>query len=176
MDDYKYKSNAEFKTSACEQYEAALEDRLNGDLGGMEAADLTEHLKNCSGCASALEEAQMSARLLRVAEPTADPGAGFARIAMARIRGEMENRDERSIWRPFVSLAWKLSGAAALVLVLLVTFDVRLHRGSEAQIRDEVAIVAANEAPELLSDEARLPTNRDEMLILMADDSKHAKH
>jgi hypothetical protein len=35
--------------------------------------------------------------------------------------------------------------------------------------------MAANEAPELLSDEGRQPSNRDEMLILMAEEG-HAKH
>jgi hypothetical protein len=102
-----------------------------------------------------------------------DPGAGFARVTMARIRAEMETLEEKSIWRPFVSLAWKLSATAALALVLLVTFDVKRHDNRLDQ--DELAIMAANEAPELLSDEGRQPSNRDEMLILMAEEG-HAKH
>jgi anti-sigma factor RsiW len=164
---------AEFETSSCGQYEAALEDHLNGELAEAEAVKLTEHLKTCSGCANALAEAQVSARLLRASEPAADPGAGFSRIVMARIRSEMENREEKSIWRPFVSLAWKLSATAALTLVVLVTFDARQHESRQS--RDEFAVVAANEVPELLSDEARLPSNRDETLILMAEGS-NAKH
>jgi hypothetical protein len=85
----------------------------------------------------------------------------------------MESREEKSIWRPFVSLAWKLSATAALALVVLVTFDTRQHESRQSQ--DEFAVVAANEAAELLSDEARLPANRDETLILMAEGS-NAKH
>ena len=166
-------TSAEFRTSACSEYEAALEDYVNGEFADAETAKLAEHLKTCSGCASALAEAQVSARLLRAAEPTADPGVGFSRIVMARIRGEVENREERSIWRPFVSVAWKLSATAALALVMLVTFDLRSHQNRQNQ--DEFAVIAANEAPELLSDEARLPANRDEMLIMMAGDGKHAK-
>jgi predicted anti-sigma-YlaC factor YlaD len=162
------KFSAEFGTSACGQYEAALEDHLNGDLAEAETAKLTEHLRTCSGCAGALTEGQASARLLRVGEPTADPGAGFSRIVMARIRSEMERREEKSIWRPFVSLAWKLSATAALAIVMLVTFDARRHENRQS--RDVFAIVAATEAPELLSDEARLPSNRDETLIMMAED------
>jgi anti-sigma factor RsiW len=167
-------TSGEFRTSACGQYEAALEDYVNGEFADAETAKLTEHLKTCSGCADALAEAQVSARLLRAGEPTAEPGAGFSRTVMARIRSEMENREEKSIWRPFVSLAWKLSATAALAAVMLVTFDAR-HRQS-VQNPDEIAIMAANQSPELLSDEARLPANRDEMLIMMADDSNHAKH
>ena len=167
------KFSPESRMSACEPYEAALEDYLSGELGDAEAAKLTDHLKNCAGCANALAEGQVSSRLLRAGEPTADPGPGFSRIVMARIRGEMENREAKSIWRPFVSLAWKLSATAALALALLVTFDVRHHDNSEYQ--NELAVVAANEAPELLSDEARLPSNRDETLILMAE-THNGKH
>lgn len=158
---------------ACGEYEAALEDCVNGELGDAEAAELAAHLTSCAGCTRAVAEAQVSSRLLRAAEPTADPGTGFSRIVMARIRGEMEKREAKSIWRPFVSLAWKLSGVAALALVLLVTFAVRRHDNSQYQ--NEFAAVAANDAPELLSDEARLPSNRDETLILMAE-THNGKH
>jgi hypothetical protein len=171
MSEVKY--GAGFRTSSCGPYEATLEDHLNDELAVAEAVKLTEHLKTCSGCANALAEAQVSARLLRAGEPAADPGAGFSRIVMARIRSEMESREEKSIWRPFVSLAWKLSATAALALVVLVTFDTRQHESRQSQ--DEFAVVAANEAAELLSDEARLPANRDETLILMAEGS-NAKH
>jgi predicted anti-sigma-YlaC factor YlaD len=165
--------NAEYRTSACREYEAALEDYVNGEFADSETAKLKEHLKACSGCTEALVEAQVAARLLRAGEPTADPGPGFARVTMARIRGEMETLEEKSIWRPFVALAWKLSATAALALVLLVTFDVKQRNNRLDQ--DELAIMAANEAPELLSDEGRQPSNRDEMLILMAEEG-HGKH
>ncbi|HEY0701896.1 MAG TPA: zf-HC2 domain-containing protein [Candidatus Acidoferrales bacterium] len=165
-------NNLEFRTSACAAQEAALEDYVSGELSSAGEKQLIEHLATCHGCTEALAEAQVAARMLRAAEPTADPGAGFSRIAMARIRGEMENQEERSIWRPFVSLAWKLSATAALALVMLVGFDAR-QQGS-IRTQNELAIVAANEAPELLSDEARQPSNRDETLILMAEEG-HAK-
>jgi anti-sigma factor RsiW len=165
--------NAEYRTSACGEYEAALEDYVNGEFADSETAKLKEHLKACSGCTEALAEAQVAARLLRAGEPTADPGPGFARVTMARIRAEMETLEEKSIWRPFVALAWKLSATAALALVLLVTFDVQQRNNRLDQ--DELAIMAANEAPELLSDEGRQPSNRDEMLILMAEEG-HGKH
>jgi anti-sigma factor RsiW len=165
--------NAEYRTSACREYEASLEDYVNGEFADSETARLKEHLKACSGCTEALADAQVAARLLRAGEPTADPGPGFARVTMARIRGEMETLEEKSIWRPFVALAWKLSATAALALVLLVTFDVKQRNNRLDQ--DELAIMAANEAPELLSDQGRQPSNRDEMLILMAEEG-HGKH
>jgi anti-sigma factor RsiW len=165
-------NNRELGTTACPAQEVALEDYVNGELSSAAENQLTEHLKACSGCSLALGEAQMAARLLRAAEPTADPGSAFARVAMARIRSEMENREERSIWRPVVSLAWKLSATAALALVMLVGFNAR-QQGRRAT-QDEMAIVAANDTPGFLTNDERLPSNRDEVLILMADEG-HAK-
>lgn len=165
--------NMDYRTTACAAQEAALEDHVSGELSSGGEKQLAEHLQTCSGCASALAEAQVSARLLRAAEPTADPGSAFARVAMARIRSEMESQEERSIWRPFVSLAWKLSATAALALVMLVGFDARQQ--SSRRTQDEFAIVAANEVPGLLTDDSRPPSNRDETLILMAEEG-HAKH
>ena len=166
---------SDYKSAACGEYEALLEDHLNGELAGPDAAKLAEHLETCAGCAAALADAESSTQLLSVGEPTADPGPGFARVVMARIRNEMDSREDKSIWRPFVSLAWKLSATAALALVVLVTFDVRQH-SIDVRNQNEMAIVADNDAPELLSDEARLPANRDEMLILMAETNDYAKH
>ncbi len=166
-------SNREFRTMACPAQEAALEDYVNGELSSGDEKQLTGHLQTCSGCAKAVAEAQVAARLLRAGEPTADPGSGFARVAMARIRSEMENREERSIWRPFVALAWKLSATAALALVMLVGFDARQQ--SVRSTQDQVEMAAISDVPGLLSDDAQLPTNRDETLILMAEEN-HAKH
>ena len=163
----------DYRSTACAAQEAALEDYVNGELSSSDEKQLTAHLPTCSGCTLALAEAQIAARLLRAAEPSADPGSAFARVAMARIRSEMENREERSIWRPFVSLAWTLSATAALALVMLVGFAARQQSSRNTQ--DELAIVAANEVPGLLADDSRLPSNRDETLIMMAEEG-HAKH
>ena len=56
--------NAENNYAACTQYEAMLEDYLEGVLRGPEAATLTEHLQSCVGCRAALQDATASARLL----------------------------------------------------------------------------------------------------------------
>src|SRR5271155_785486 len=115
--------NTETNYAACPEHEAALEDHLQGVLRGPEAAMLAEHLQSCAGCRAALEEAAVSARLLAIAEPSPDPGAGFSRIVMARIRQELLTTESRSIWRPVVSVAWRFAASAAFALVLLVSFD-----------------------------------------------------
>src|SRR5271156_6196036 len=106
---------AENNYTACTQYEAMLEDHLQGVLRGPEAAMLAGHLQSCVGCRAALEDAAASTRLLAIAEPSPDPGAGFSRIVMARIRQELRTSEGKSIWRPFVSVAWRFAATAAFV-------------------------------------------------------------
>jgi hypothetical protein len=163
-------SNAEIKYAACTKYEAALEDHFQGALHGPEAAMLAEHLRSCAGCRAALEDATASARLLAIAEPSPDPGAGFSRIVMARIRQEMQTGEGRSIWRPVVSVAWRFAASAAFALVLLVSFDLGRH----SQSVSDQSIMADNRLPEIGVERAPLPTNRDEVILMMADTS-HGK-
>jgi hypothetical protein len=162
--------NAEGNYGACTQYEAMLEDQLQGTLRGPEAATLTEHLQSCAGCRAALEDAAVSARLLAVAEPASDPGAGFSRIVMARIRQELHSSESKSIWRPVVAVAWRFAASAAFALVLLVSFDLGRH----SQLVSDQSVMAENRMPEIVPDRPTLPANRDDVLLMMADTS-HGK-
>jgi hypothetical protein len=163
--------NAENDYAACPQYEAALEDQLQGTLHGSEAAMLAEHLVTCAGCRVALEDATVSARLLAIAEPAPDPGAGFSRIVMARIRQQLQTNEGKSIWRPFVVVAWRFAATAAFALVLLVSFDLGRH----SQWVADQPIVAENRIPEIAPDRPSLPANRDDVILMMADTS-YGKH
>jgi predicted anti-sigma-YlaC factor YlaD len=162
--------NAEMNYAACTQFEAALEDHLQGTLRGAEAAGLAEHLQTCKGCGAALEDAAVSARLLAIAEPAPDPGAGFSRIVMARIRQQLQSNEGKSIWRPVVSVAWRFAATAAFALVMLVSFDL----GRQSQLQSDQSIVAENRVPEIAPDRPSLPGNRDEVILMMADTS-HGK-
>ncbi len=162
--------NEDYRSMACQEYEAALEDHLNGDLGGPEAAALSEHLKICSGCRAALDEAVLSARLLRVAEPAADPGPGFSHLVMARIRAELGAGEGKSVWQSFVSVAWRFAATAAFALVLLVTFDVSRHN----QFQQDQSLLATNTLPELVPDHSAVPANADDVLLMMAE-TNHGK-
>lgn len=160
----------EFKCSACPEFESLLEDHLVGDLGGPEAVKLSEHLKSCAGCRKALDLAAASARLLAVAEPTPDPGPGFARLVMARIRVEQEHGTSgKSIWFPFVSLAWRFAAAAAFAIFLLVSYDTTLHP------KQTVAQWRRNRPRDLVTVTGGPPETRDEILIMMAE-TNHGKH
>jgi predicted anti-sigma-YlaC factor YlaD len=160
----------DYRSAACSEYEGALEDHLNGDLGGPEAAALSEHLKTCPGCRAALDEAVLSARLLRVAEPAADPGPGFSHLVMARIRAELGVGEGKSVWQSFVSVAWRFAATAAFALVLLVTFDVSRHN----QFRQDQSLLATNTLPELVPDHSSVPASADDVLLMMAE-TNHGK-
>jgi len=162
--------NAGRNYAACTQYEAMLEDQLQGTLRGPEAAMLAGHLATCAGCRAALEDAAVSARLLATAEPAPDPGAGFSRVVMARIRQELQTTESKSIWRPVVAVAWRFAASAAFALVLLVSFDLGRH----SQMVSDQSVMAENRMPEIVQDRPTLPANRDDVLLMMADTS-HGK-
>src|SRR5271169_1291736 len=156
--------------AACTEFEVALEDHFQGSLRGAEAASLAEHLQSCVGCRAALADAAASARLLAIAEPSPDPGPGFSRIVMARIRQQLQASEGKSIWRPFVSVGWRFAVTASFALVLLVSFELGRH----SQWQSDQSIVAENRMPEIVSERPSLPANRDDVLLMMADTS-HGK-
>lgn len=165
--------NIEYGSGDCTRYEALLEDQLNGELSAADAKAVEEHLQRCVSCRNAMELASMSTRLLRLAEPTVEPGPGFARDVMARIRAaESEQASERaSFWQPLVSLGWRFAATAALVLVGLVTYDARW--GHQAQ--PEVASERLSGMNDLFApDPGAPPANRDEVLMMVAETS-HGK-
>ncbi|MGA8220316.1 MAG: zf-HC2 domain-containing protein [Candidatus Acidiferrales bacterium] len=163
--------NEDFKTSACPEYEPMLEDHLSGELGGPDAARLSEHIKSCLGCTSALKFASASTRLLAVGGPIGDPGPGFAHLVMARIRTELDNvAAQKSIWLPFVSLAWRFAATASLAAVVLLAYDATSNR----QAVEQMAVLRADEPHDLISDAGRPPQNRDQTLLMMAE-TNHGK-
>ena len=165
---------ARFNQGACLEFEALLEDHLTGDLSGADAKRLAEHLENCAACSDALEQAAPSVELLRAVPPSADPGPGFSRVVMARIRAEMSKRGEqKSIWLPFISLAWRFAATATLALAVLVTFDAVRHSQYRPQTNVEYATVT--ETRDLFPDPSSPPANRDEVLMMVAD-TDHGKH
>jgi anti-sigma factor RsiW len=165
---------ARFNQAACSESEALLEDHLTDDLSGADAKKLAEHLESCAACSTALEHAAPSVQLLRSVPPSADPGPGFSRVVMTRIRAEMSRRGEqKSIWQPFVSLAWRFAATATLALALLVTFDAVRHIQYGRQLN--LAYVPVTETRDLFPDPASPPANRDEVLMMVAD-TNHGKH
>lgn len=165
--------DAEYHGSACEKYEASLEDLIDGEANGAETALLAEHMRECAACRNAFKEAAAGARLLQFADPTPDPGPAFAHMVMARIRVAEASAEPKSIWQPFVSLAWKFAATAAMGIAVLITFDATGHR----TISQDSAILArqADSRDLLSSDPANPPRNADDVLMLMAE-TNHGQH
>jgi hypothetical protein len=164
----------EYKSSACPDYEALLEDSISGEIGGTDAIRLSEHLKSCPGCRDAREFVARTPRLLHLAEATADPGPGFSRDVMARIRTDRDVRAERGFWQPLVSMGWRFAATATLALAVLVAYDSTFHVERPAQ--QTAAREASSRIPDMFSpDPARVPSSRDEVLMMVAED-EHAKH
>src|ERR1700746_1410809 len=109
---HEYQTGHEYKSAACPDYEALLEDSISGEIGGTDAIRLSEHLKTCAGCREAREHVALTPRLLHLAEASADPGPGFSRNVMARIRTDRDVRTERGFWPPLGLMGWGLRGAA----------------------------------------------------------------
>ena len=156
------------RSPACRRYEALLEDFSNGELSGAHQKKTAEHLRGCSGCREALENARAGTKLFRMAEATADPGSRFALRVMAHIRAEESKRaiERTAFWQPVVSLAWKFAATAMLALVVLLTYAVTGSRKSQpvAQVRQSSA------AAEIFSpNPMRPPVNGDEVLMMVAE-------
>jgi len=159
--------------AACERYEALLEDYLTGELSGADARLAADHWQNCAGCRTALQQAAASSRLLKAFEATPDPGPGFARVVMARIRaGEPEvSAGRANFWQPFVSFGWRFAASATLALGIFVSYNA----GWGHWLQPGATEARPTESLDLFAPEpAAAPGNRDEVLMMVADNS-HAK-
>lgn len=150
---------------ACAEYEARLEDYVAGDAGGAVASDVAAHLRSCEGCRAAFDAATASTRFLRMATPlmdrAEDPGPGFARLVMARIRTETVQRAQKSIWRPVVAFGWRFAMTATVAVALLIAYASRRPE----QVTSDVAQMHSGD---LLSDPAAPPASRDDVLRMVA--------
>jgi anti-sigma factor RsiW len=165
--------DTELGKKACTKYEAILEDYLDGALNSSDVTNAEQHLRDCANCRAALEQAASSVRLLRVAEPGDGPGPAFARTVMARIRAAEHDRspEHAGRWQPLVSLGWRFAATATLVLGVLVTYDAGWGRHAQRNVATARLI---NTGDLFAPDPANLPANRDEVLMMVAENN-HAK-
>lgn len=155
-------------TQECQKLEPLLDDYLHGDLPRTTAEQLTAHLAACGNCREALDDLRISARLVSAAlEQNPDPGPGFARLVMARINtAENWLQGQRAFWRPFEAVAWRLAFTAALALVFLFAYGVRV-----ASQAPPVAVSTASvQQRDILTVPASVTSsNSDEILMAVAE-------
>jgi len=155
----------EFVSGACLDYEALLEDYLEGTLDSSRSSRVAEHLRTCVGCSAAYSDATAATKWLNAVEAQPDPGAGFARIVMARIRIEEDAR-RVSVWQPFVSMAWKFATTAAVVLVAMLAYASR--SGSDAGT-NVATIAPQTELQELMAGQSTVPATRGELMMMVTE-------
>jgi len=161
-------------TKACAEYEARLEDYVAGEAGGVAANEVAVHLKSCEGCRGAFEAAAAGTRFLRVASPlvdrAVDPGPGFARLVMARIRTEANQRAQKSIWQSVATFAWRFAMSATVALALLMAYASR----QPVQTTTDLAQMRPGDLLSDPSDPVGPPASRDDVLRMVAD-TDHGK-
>jgi hypothetical protein len=148
----------------CEVYEVLLEDSVEGHLEGADVQSLAAHVNGCASCRTALEEARESARLLRRAEPTPDPGPAFTHMVMARIRTELPS-EERGLWRLVAAFARPFALTATLALGLMLAYSAYRAPGPNS----DTAIPTLADTRELISDPAAPPATPDDTLLMVAE-------
>jgi len=164
------RTDPEFRSAACAKYEAQLEDYVAGDLGGAGAKNVTEHLARCAGCREAIDAAAVSARLLRAVGPADGPGPAFSRTVMARIDAAEQDRtaERATFWQPFVSFGWRFAATAMLALAILMTYEAGWGRS----LQPNLAVARPSNVSDLFSpDPERAPANRDEVLMMLAENN-----
>lgn len=165
----------ESKVAACREFEALFEDALSAESTGGDARRLAEHVKVCEACRAAWDDARGGTALLRMAAKVAEaapfPGPGFERVIMARIRAHRENEKKSGIWQPLVFLASRLAISATLALGLLLAYDITGNPSTSAN----VASLRAAQPGDLLGDGVNLPANRDDVMMMVAEND-HGKH
>jgi len=167
----------EFASGACVEYEAILEDYLDGALDNGASRKVAEHLKVCTGCSQAFADAAAANTWLHQSERASDPGPAFSRIVMARIRTEEELRQGSGFWEPFVSLAWKFATTAALALVVMLAYAVH----GPSPVTSTVANATTAAAPQgevqemLMADQSSgVPATRTEMVMMVTESDSNA--
>lgn len=158
---------SEHKQGRCEEFAALFEDCLMGELPRSEAERLEAHLGACGDCRAALDDMRIAARLVSAFEPVPDPGAGFAHTVMARIDvAERWLREQRSFWRPFEALAWRLAFTAVLALAFLFAYGIRVSR----QTSTTTATAISAQQPDIFTVPVSAdPSNNDDVLVAIAE-------
>ncbi|MGB6483648.1 MAG: zf-HC2 domain-containing protein [Candidatus Acidiferrales bacterium] len=156
------------KRKDCENLQPLLDDYLHGELPRATADRLAVHLDTCGNCRGALDDLRISATLVGAAfEQTEDPSSGFVRLVMARINvAEQWLQEQRSFWRPFEALAWRLTFSAALILAFLFAYGIRIS--SEAPATPP-ATVSVQQRDIFTVAAPTAPSSDDEILMAVAE-------
>lgn len=161
----------------CRKFEPLLEDYLRGRSPRSTADLLDSHLESCANCRDAMDDLRISTRLVSGAfEPAVDPGPGFARTVMARINiAEQWIQEQASFWRPIEALSLRLVFSAALALIFLFAYSLRVRNAPVAPQPEPSAIFSQQTEAFQPASFSPSPSNNDEVLMAIAE-RNHEQH
>ena len=157
----------EWAKIGCRNYHARLEGYVtSAEVNLVADPELDAHLRTCSKCRQALDEAMLAGELMRQAGvPVIEPSAAFPTRVMASIREELSRRAmPTAIWRPLELLASKFAlGAAAALLVLSV------YLAEFAPPFRPPAAAPQTEVDTVIPEPPAQPSNPDEVLMSLIE-------
>ena len=132
---------------SCDEVRRRIPDHVVGALDAEERQALTAHVKGCPGCKRELDEARVTAMLLRESRaprPPQDLAANIKAAALAHLYSRPKPMAERALGSPaFLATCASLLSAAALCLVAFA------HLGAVQPTPDvaEPAVVVSSRGP-----------------------------
>jgi predicted anti-sigma-YlaC factor YlaD len=154
----------------CSAYRARLEDSLARGVDHLDTddAELSAHLHECARCREALDDALLACKLMKeVPENEVRVSEAFVTRVMATIREEQDRvAVPAALWRPLERLASRFALVAAVVLLALSAYLVKLGpaRGSFVSPPSAQAAVSSD-----FPQPPAAPSTPDDVLISMAE-------
>jgi negative regulator of sigma E activity len=165
----------------CVRYRARLEDYLMEEGGVPQSdTDLATHLRHCTQCQQALEDARLAGALLRRAGgPSMEASDAFVTRVMASIREEVSRRvAPENFWRPLEQLASRFAMVATVALILLTAYLGKVlipSANTTATASDQETTVTLPANPNMpgvspiMPEPPAQPSNPDEVLMSLAE-------
>lgn len=160
--------------TACPQYEALLEDYLDGALCDANVTVAAQHIEVCPQCRRAADAALAGSRFLREMNESlgehARPSPAFPRVVMARIRAAeaAQQAEHEGFWKSLVLLGRRFAVTATLAVALLAAYEA----GWGGTSQPNATPVRLTEVREMFSpDPVSLPANEGEALAMVAETS-----
>jgi anti-sigma factor RsiW len=132
----------------CPDYELSIQLFIDGELTGEEQDEFLFHVKNCSACREAIQEAEAFSRRIRAARPAVAASAAL-RAAVSLKMQQVEAVRKRPHLLPSARphrRMWSLTAAAAILILVVGGLLVnRRRQENQAETMIEAAVAAHEE-------------------------------
>lgn len=127
----------------CTEYEVNIQLYVDGELTGEERDEFLSHVRNCTSCREAVEEAETFSQRIRAARPAVAASDSLRTAVLRQIeQAEAVRSGPRLVPRPL----WSLTAAAAILILVAGSFLVsRRRQENQAETIIQAAVVAHQE-------------------------------